>query len=148
MPEDFRPRIKNPKNSNLNVNAKSQIDNNNPTETKEPTKKKKIMCFGIFCLTLVVIPAACVPIVSAQKKNVDNISVAIKNVTVNNLKVNNVTVNNVEVKHKGFAQKKIIKDGKEYFVMTIKQVKMIAQKLAIILNSLADRKHEKKKVTS
>ena len=78
------------------------------------------------------------PIVLVQKRNV----------TVNNVTVNNVQVDNVEVKKKGFAQKKIIKDGKEYFVMTKKQVQLIAKKYAIIFNSIANGKYEKKKVTS
>ena len=136
MPDDFRPRVKSPKNSEPNV--KSQIDENKSAETKKLTKKKKLMCFGLIFLTILVIPAACVPILFVQKRNV----------TVNNVTVNNVQVDNVEVKNKGFAQKKIIKDGKEYFVMTKKQVKLIAQKSALTFNSIANGKYEKKKVSS
>ena len=143
MPEDFRPRVKNPKNSEPNINARSEIDEDKSTEPKKSTKKKKIMCFGIV-LTLFVIPAVAVPIihvldhVSYQKKNADNVSTTVNNVTNNNVTVNNVQVKNVEVQNKGFAQKKIIKDGNENFVMTKKQVELIAQSSAMIFNSLAN----------
>ena len=112
MPEDFT--VKKSKNSEPQVNEK-------PTKTKKPTKKKTIMCFGIVFLTLLALPAVSVPILFVKKKNVgNNISVNVNNVTVNNVTLN-------KIQNKGLAKKKIIKDGKEFFVMTKKQVKLTAR---------------------
>ena len=52
----------------------------------------------------------------------------------------NVTVNNAEVETKGFAQKKIIRDGKEFFVMTKKQVKVVAKNSAMIFEFFSKNK--------
>ena len=100
MPEDFTVK-----------KSKNEIDETKSTETKKSSKEKKIISFCIVFLTLLVIPAVVIPIVYFQKKNVGN------NIAVT---VNNVTVNKVE--NKGLAKKMIIKDGKEFFVMTKKQV--------------------------
>ena len=45
MPEHFRPRVKNSKNSEPNENAKSKIDSIKPTETHSKVGNQKAVVF-------------------------------------------------------------------------------------------------------
>ena len=116
MPEDFKPKDK------KNPETKGPIKEKKTTDTNKSDKYKKWLWLSIsLAIIVIAVIISVITIVLFQRKHAES--------TPEQLKIENpinktaLNVSNGLTKNNTQGPKKIVKNGKEYFVMTKEQVK-------------------------
>ena len=114
LPEDFKAR--------KSAETKRPIKEKKTTDTNKSDKYKKWLWLSIsLAIIVIAVIISVITIVLFQRKHADSIPEKLK--IENTINKTTMNVTNEETKNTTQGPKKIVKNGKEYFVMTKEQVK-------------------------